>query len=344
MIELRSNELVFSFPEVHPRAKLRVVFQRTLRIPDDGRSWPLPPGFGAFPLRHVDDFAARVPARWLERGGVMMPMYQSEATWLRFASDFDDERGVAYPFALKIAAGKIDAVTGKGWQDALGGRGQDYMVVPVQPWLDGFCVEKGFIRQFVAMPLGGGYTAEEQLTGEGEHGGVQIVAYPMRREVYERRFPRRPRMEVSARAMPMAAPAPAAAKAADMGLAPGGRMKQEIFRDPYGLADWDPSHRSRCFVHLCNALAWRAITGENPPPTPVTAKEYARAGLPWFDWYDGDHAALEGAPPLRGLKSVATLAAEKGENVLPENEPVTVETVVKLRAKLAPGQVREGGW
>ena len=58
---------------------------------------------------------------------------------------------------------------------------QDYMVVPGQPWLDGFCVEKGLIRQFVAMPLGEGYTPEEQLTGEAEHGGLQIAVYPMKR-------------------------------------------------------------------------------------------------------------------------------------------------------------------
>ena len=42
MIELSSNdrvfsELVFSFPEVHPDAHLRVSCQRTLRIPDDDR-------------------------------------------------------------------------------------------------------------------------------------------------------------------------------------------------------------------------------------------------------------------------------------------------------------------
>ena len=45
-------------------------FQRTLRIPDDDRTYPLPPGLGRFPLRHVDDFADRVPETWLERGGV----------------------------------------------------------------------------------------------------------------------------------------------------------------------------------------------------------------------------------------------------------------------------------
>ena len=41
------------------------------------------------------------------------------------------------------------------------------------------------------MPLGSGYTAEEQLTGKAEHGGLQVAVYPMKRKVFERRFPQR---------------------------------------------------------------------------------------------------------------------------------------------------------
>ena len=59
------------------------------------------------------------------------------------------------------------------------------MVVPNQPWLDGYCVEKGVIRQFIAMPLGKGYTAEEQLTGAAKHGGLQVSVCPMKHEIYE---------------------------------------------------------------------------------------------------------------------------------------------------------------
>ena len=58
----------------------------------------------------------------------------------------------------------VNAVTGDGWSDGLHVRPQDYLVAPRQPWLDGFAVDKGFIRQFVAMPLGEGFTAEEQIT------------------------------------------------------------------------------------------------------------------------------------------------------------------------------------
>ena len=87
MIELKQDRLIFSFPELHPQARLTIEMQRTLRIPDDGKTYPLPPGLGQFPLRHVDDFASAVPDSWRKRGGVMMPMYQSEALWLRFDSN-----------------------------------------------------------------------------------------------------------------------------------------------------------------------------------------------------------------------------------------------------------------
>jgi hypothetical protein len=142
-----------------------ITFMRTLRIPDDGRDYPLPPGLGSFPLRHVDDFSENATPLMLERGGVMMPMYQAEALWLNFRGH--------YPTALKIATGKIDAVSGESWRPGIHRAPQDYLTIPKQPWLDGFCVSKGVIRQFVAMPLGSGYSAEEQLTGAANVGGIQ---------------------------------------------------------------------------------------------------------------------------------------------------------------------------
>ncbi len=77
MIVLDDNRLEFSFPDVHPAARCSIEFQRTLHIPDDGHDHPLPPGLGSFPLRHLDDYAARLPDTWRERGGVMAPMHIS---------------------------------------------------------------------------------------------------------------------------------------------------------------------------------------------------------------------------------------------------------------------------
>ena len=86
MITLEGNSLSFRFPEVHEDAKTEIHFQRTLRIPDNGECYPLPPGFGAFPLLHLEDFVHRAPEGWRERGGVIMPLYQAEAMWICFES------------------------------------------------------------------------------------------------------------------------------------------------------------------------------------------------------------------------------------------------------------------
>ena len=167
------KELVGRSAPFNPPAKAEpattVFFQRTLRIPDDGKTYPLPPGLGLFPLVHVDDYAKNVPSTWNKRGGVMMPMYQAEALWIQFHGQ--------YPCAAKVATGKINAVSGKSWSTGLGQEPQDYLALPKQPWLDGYCVERGLIRQFMAMPLGKGYSTEEQITGEAEHGGLQLQVY-----------------------------------------------------------------------------------------------------------------------------------------------------------------------
>ena len=324
MITLDDDQLVFRFPDVHPDATCRIAFQRTLRIPDDNRDHPLPPGLGHFPLRHVDDHADRVPETWREHGGVFLPMHQAEATWIWFDG--------AYPMAVKVAAGKIDALTGDRWTNALSGDPQDYLVVPDQPWLDGFCVRKGLIRQFVAMRLGEGYTAEEQLTGEARHGGLQIAVCPMKRSAYDALQQRRALEDASAGAVRYSEPA-----MGGMGFAPGGLMRQEVYEDPHGLDAWEQSARSRCFVHVLNSVQFLHVTGAEPPHRPPTAAEYSEAGLPWFEYYADDQRALEGARKLAGLDSVAAQSWKKG--VRPENEPAFPKVVKTL----TPGaSVREG--
>lgn len=84
MLELNGHDLVFRFPEVHEEAVLKMCFYRTLRIPDDGKEYPLPPGLGFFPVQHTDDFKDRIPAQWAEHGDLMIPMFQSEALWIGF--------------------------------------------------------------------------------------------------------------------------------------------------------------------------------------------------------------------------------------------------------------------
>lgn len=334
MIELKGDRLTFHFPEVHDSAVLSVEFQRTLRIPDDDRTYPLPPGLGRFPVRHVDDFPARVPPRWTEHGGVMLPMYQSEAMWVNFVGSHYH----SYPFAVKIAAGKINAVTGDDWNRGLRRNPQDYVVTSRQPWIDGYCVGKGVIKQFVAMPLGSGYSAEEQITGEADVGGLQLIAHPLKAEA----FGRLEQPRVMRRQLFASAKLSTLSLCDNMGLAPGGRMRQEIYSDDFDFDDWDLEHSSRCFVHIANSLVWSDITGRKPPTTPPTAREYTNAGLPWFDYYAPGEEAVGGSGLLDGLKSVVEMGKAKGEVPLPENQSVAVQNVVELRKGLKKGEVREG--
>lgn len=68
MIILNESQIEFSFPEVHPDAKMACSLIRTLRIPDNGETYPLPPGLGAFPVRHVADY--QVGGFLVDQGGL----------------------------------------------------------------------------------------------------------------------------------------------------------------------------------------------------------------------------------------------------------------------------------
>jgi hypothetical protein len=333
MIELQQNELTIRAPDVHERAQCGIHFQRTLRIPDDNREYPLPAGLGRFPVFHVDDFAEKVPKSWLEHGGVFLPMYQSEAMWINFGF------GGGYPFAVKVAAGKINAISGETWRNGLSSEPQDYVVVPEQPWLDGFSIGEGLIRQFVAMPLGEGYTAEGQITGHEEHGGLQLAIYPMKADYYEKHVAIRREQSAVWGAMDMLC---GEVEEADMGLAPGGVMRQSIYDDPYGIDAWETTAMSRCFVHIVNSRTFLEITGRRPPVQPISADEYKMAGIPWFDYWGDEANALKGSKVLAKLDSVAAKMIKDGK---PVKEPIVqVEDQDVVRLGKRRSKVRDGSF
>lgn len=314
MPTLDDDLLTFTFPHLNDSCSFYIKFERTFRIPDTDETYFLPPGFGNFPLRHADDYAANLPPHVVERGGVLMPMWQSEALWINFLSD-------GLPVAIKVAAGKINAVTGAAWNPGLHKRPQDYMVSPEQPWLDGFAVGKGVIRQFVAMPLGDGYTAEEQLTGKAEWGGIQIAVTPLTTEAWAR-YRKKKRREGYYLSCDLPTPM--------MGLGGGGRMHQRIERDPFRLKDWDVEKTQRVFVSIVHGKDWTRVTGERVTAKPPTAAEYAARGLPWFDYYGADQAALKGSKKLASLKSIAAAHNAKTGSSLPDAQDVKMGPVIKL--------------
>ena len=272
-----------------------VSFQRTLRIPEERQDYPLPPGLGTFPIHRVEDYRDRVPAAWLERGGVFIPMYQREALWLYF------EAAYWKPNAVKVGLGEVDAISGEALSEELHDAPQDYAVCPPQPWLDGINIERGTVRQFVATPLGSRHTVEGQITGE-ERGGMRILVY----EPKPGRFP--------AEAPPGRHPRGAAlregakARTIEMGLGAGGTIRQKIYPDPYGIDVWDPENYGLLPVHIVNSEQYAELTGLGAPPTPISAQLYDALGLPWFELYDEKRGSINGSKKLADVETIG----EKG--------------------------------
>lgn len=349
-IEIKSNKLTFNFGKL--KEAFYLTFQRTLRIPDDNKKYKLPPSLGSFPLSHVEDFS-NVPQSWKEHGGIFMPMYQAEAMWMHFSTPS------GRPFAVKIASGKVNAVSGKTWENKLKDNGKetaDYMVSPKQPWLDGFNVGKDVIRQFVAVPLESGYTVEEQVTGKAEHGGIQIIVYPMKDEYWNRIQQERSRKSSlfaftasgamskglgCARSMSESNSMLCSAKP-DMGLGAGGMMTQAIFEDEFGIDAWDQENYLRVFVHLANSAQYEQITSKKPPTAPIGPDEYQRHNYPWFEYYN-DSSSVKGSEILSKVDSIASMQNKKGEIILPNDglKPNINNPIIFISDKKIVG---DGNW
>ena len=335
MIYLEQDCLEFRFPDLHENAGVSISFQRTLRLPDNDQIHPLPPGLGNFPLRHIEDFDLKDHNHLKKRGGIIMPMFQADALWINFDS-LQITNDQEYPVAIKIGTGKICAVSGKNWSSKLNRDPQDYIVVPQQPWIDGYNVGKDQVRQFVAAPLGEGYTAEEQLTGKANIGGMQIQVFPMKKEYYDRineKFHNEDEFGVCSLEPP------------GIGLALGGLIHQEIYEDEHDFDAWDLRKSDRCFITIANAEQWMGLTGEEPQIVLYTAHEYTENGLPWFEYYGGDKVAIDGGKRLGKIKSVKnikpkTIKTKHSDNYWDDDLPVINPKVVLTNKK----RISAGEW
>ena len=81
-------------------------------------------------------------------------------------------------------------------------------------------------------------------------------------------------------------------------------MMQKIYEDHHDFDAWDMRTTERCFITIANAEQWMNITGQEPPLSPMSAERYTRVGLPWFDYYDSDKEAIDGAKKLGKIKSI----------------------------------------
>lgn len=354
LLELSLNRRFNSrhFDEIKIGRYTCISFHRTLRIPEDGKNYPLPAGLGRLPLHRVEDYANSVPKKWLQEGGYFVPLYQKEALFLEF------EGPKWHPTIAKVCVGRVNAISGKIYSESISSNPQDYVVIPSQKWLDGINSGTGLVRQFVAMPLGQGYTIESQITDEEKHGGFQIVVF----DAVDERFPDRdPAIDERIRYIEMMArkkkskpltlnssPSPCLSEVSfsigrspvtEMGIAAGGNIKQVIQPDTYGADTWSKECRRGITIHLVNSLVYKAITGNEPPPSPITAQQYEKAKIPWYSHYDETVTPVK--PPSVFKRILGVMAIEKRRGISEKQSDTSIEINDELIRSIKTPSKRE---
>lgn len=183
---------------------LHISFMRTVRIPEDGKNYDLPPNLGTFPLFNIQPFSDRLPPSIVAQGGLFLPMYQMEAMWINF--DCIEGR----KFIIRPFLGGVNGISGEGTVGDMGSLirrmnrltpTQDYIVLPEQMWLDGISTSPGIVKQFVATEMAPprreisegsrnkpgsrntksqiGASIEWQVTRQDSVGGIQLQIIPM---------------------------------------------------------------------------------------------------------------------------------------------------------------------
>jgi hypothetical protein len=54
---------------------LSISFRRTVRVPDNGKAYDLPPDSGPFPIYSINEHKENLPNHMVSKGGVFVPIY-----------------------------------------------------------------------------------------------------------------------------------------------------------------------------------------------------------------------------------------------------------------------------
>ncbi|KIJ58108.1 hypothetical protein HYDPIDRAFT_44622 [Hydnomerulius pinastri MD-312] len=117
-------------------------------------------------------------------------------------------------------------------------------------------------------------------------------------------------------------PSPQLAPPSGLGVAPGGRIMQRIYRDIRSTRVYDEERGQRFHIHIVNPTEWELITGIVAPIKPISTSSYKHTNLPWFVLADSHKTTLSLAgSSLSQIKSVAELDAEKEAECAGEIDP-----------------------
>ncbi|ETA05656.1 MULTISPECIES: hypothetical protein [Gordonia] len=243
------STLTFAFPELGPDARLHVVFPRTMRAIDTHDRAGLTADI-ALPLAQGSPTGD---------ADAVIPMWQSEATWIDFSSPHQ------HPFLVMVGVDGINAISGEPFTGTPDFATDDYIEVPTQQTLASYRTATGDHRQFVAPSINTG--------ARPDAGGtlVQLTVIPMRTDAWARR-----RRHTSASACVLC----------DISRAEQARAQPRIAAPrvigPLESADtWDPTRTGSTAVRIVNSVMWGSLTGGSPRHSPLTCADYIDRRLPW---------------------------------------------------------------
>lgn len=262
-----------------------IKFEHPRRPPDDAKFYVFSPGLEELPLRPATDFPDTLPASWLKQTDFLMPMNASDPFLIRFISN--------YPFAVKLAAGNLDAVTGGPQLAGLQKEPRNYLVV------SGESTVKGVQERSFVLPLDAGCEVNEQFFPDQKIGRIHLQICPLRVESYfgeevahsipptlreyfawfvygpslRARWAEIKRMDEKQRSEPLTDEFGAIVLNRKYEDELDWRYIREL-GDLREVADWDQARSKRCCVHVCNSSVWRRITSTNPPQARLSAECY----------------------------------------------------------------------
>ena len=264
---------------------LSVNLHRTVRVKAEETS-NLPPSLGHFEIFKVKDF--KCPESW-DKEAYFITMFSQEAMWMSFQA--------IEPLAIVVGAGSINALNGKSLEDKL--EKDSYMVIPPQPWLDGWKGDDGTVYQFIATEVGENKTIGEQLSETKDH-SIIISVYKAKNpeKLKITRLP--PQWAVSNYcSFGVECAAGTANLVNEMGLGKGGKIIQKIYDDPHGLEEWEEKPVKTIKVYLINASEFSEITGQILPK-PADADKYNGK---WYELCDEKLKDVPGTKIFDNLKS-----------------------------------------
>ena len=98
MINLENDTLEIHFPHLHYTVGIEIQFKRTLRVEENRFTHSLPPDLGNFSVSHIEDFDLGEKNYLKKRGGILIPMSQSDALWLDFKLKYNhNSRNIKSP-------------------------------------------------------------------------------------------------------------------------------------------------------------------------------------------------------------------------------------------------------